>query len=139
MKQRKNWGLNDKSRLTVHKLEGLQGVGLQPESLAERLLVKVSQPALKIKTNSDENLKIYASLIYESTGKQISGSVIMWKLTKKGIVSMIGSRAKLTHLKANAIEESMYLVLDFRTHTYHKHLHHPAIYWIQPSNCGHEA
>jgi len=37
--------------------KGLQGDGLQPENLADRLLVKHSQPASKIETNSDKNFE----------------------------------------------------------------------------------
>jgi len=37
--------------------KGLQGGGLQPETLADRLLVKHVQPASKIETNSDKNLE----------------------------------------------------------------------------------
>eukprot|EP00983_Pelagomonas_calceolata_P123627 1161026-Pelagomonas_calceolata.AAC.9 len=49
------------SQMTVHGhprwVEGLQGVGLQPENLADRLLVKHSHPASKIETSSDGGWK----------------------------------------------------------------------------------
>ena len=42
----------------LHRVyKGLQGDGLQPENLADRLLVKHSQPASKIETNSDKNFE----------------------------------------------------------------------------------
>eukprot|EP00983_Pelagomonas_calceolata_P002429 82030-Pelagomonas_calceolata.AAC.1 len=34
-----------------------RGVGLQPESLADRLLVKQSHPASKVETSSDKNFE----------------------------------------------------------------------------------
>lgn len=46
----------------LFSLEGLQGVGLQPEILADRLLVKLSQPASKIETYSDKHfVNLYES------------------------------------------------------------------------------
>eukprot|EP00983_Pelagomonas_calceolata_P078578 1154308-Pelagomonas_calceolata.AAC.1 len=59
------WSLSD-SQKTIHgirneaiqliRVQGLQRVGLQPENLADRLLVKHSHPASKIGNNSDKNL-----------------------------------------------------------------------------------
>ena len=43
--------------LDIWVTRGLQGVGLQPENLADRLLVKHSQPASQIETNSDKNFE----------------------------------------------------------------------------------
>eukprot|EP00983_Pelagomonas_calceolata_P104338 1159014-Pelagomonas_calceolata.AAC.1 len=45
------------TRPAVHGIrrKGLQGVGLQPENLADRLLAKHSHPPSKIVTNSDKN------------------------------------------------------------------------------------
>jgi len=36
-------------------LKRLKGVGLQPETLADRLLVELSQPASKVETNPDKS------------------------------------------------------------------------------------
>eukprot|EP00983_Pelagomonas_calceolata_P118175 1160479-Pelagomonas_calceolata.AAC.19 len=38
----------------LHGHAGLQGVGLQPKNLADRLLVQHYHPASKIETNSDK-------------------------------------------------------------------------------------
>eukprot|EP00983_Pelagomonas_calceolata_P067750 1149602-Pelagomonas_calceolata.AAC.2 len=46
-------------RLRGEGYKGYKGIGLQLEILADQLLVKFSQPASKIKTNSD---KTYTSL-----------------------------------------------------------------------------
>eukprot|EP00983_Pelagomonas_calceolata_P071842 1151431-Pelagomonas_calceolata.AAC.5 len=46
-----------RSPLSLVKLQGLQGVGLQPENLAGRLLVKHYHPASKIETSSDNNFE----------------------------------------------------------------------------------
>eukprot|EP00983_Pelagomonas_calceolata_P009877 319794-Pelagomonas_calceolata.AAC.1 len=46
----------------MYEVAGLQGVGLQPEILADRLLVKLSQPASKIETYSDKHfVNLYES------------------------------------------------------------------------------
>eukprot|EP00983_Pelagomonas_calceolata_P085270 1156520-Pelagomonas_calceolata.AAC.8 len=50
-------------------LQGLQGVGLQPETLADGLMVKDSQPASKAETNSDKN-KSGLPLIFRYDNKQ---------------------------------------------------------------------
>ncbi|KAF5827164.1 hypothetical protein DUNSADRAFT_1226 [Dunaliella salina] len=47
----------DADMLLDTSIGGLQGVGLQPENLADRLLVKHAQPASKIETNSDKNFE----------------------------------------------------------------------------------
>eukprot|EP00983_Pelagomonas_calceolata_P051205 1142304-Pelagomonas_calceolata.AAC.4 len=74
----------------LHGLQ-LEGVGLQPETLADPLLVKHS-PASKIETNSDNDFEnLYESLFRKAL---ISRSVKMWKLVKKGIKSASGSWAK---------------------------------------------
>ena len=41
----------------VHIITRVTRGGLQPETLADRLLVKQSQPASKIETNSDKNFE----------------------------------------------------------------------------------
>eukprot|EP00983_Pelagomonas_calceolata_P054355 1143657-Pelagomonas_calceolata.AAC.1 len=42
--------------------KGYKGVGLQPKNLADRLLVKLTQPASKIETNSDKKFETFTSL-----------------------------------------------------------------------------
>eukprot|EP00983_Pelagomonas_calceolata_P011162 359590-Pelagomonas_calceolata.AAC.1 len=45
----------------VRVARGYKGFGLQPETLADRLLVKHSHPASKIETNSDKVENPYKS------------------------------------------------------------------------------
>eukprot|EP00983_Pelagomonas_calceolata_P122226 1160886-Pelagomonas_calceolata.AAC.7 len=53
------------TQLGLQRLQGLQGVGLQPETLADQLLVRHSYPASVIETNLTNLLKIGTSLDLE--------------------------------------------------------------------------
>ena len=94
-------------------LQGLQGVGLQPENLADRLLVKHSQPASKIETNSDKNFEN----LHESWFRKAltSRSVRQWNLAKKGIKSVFGSWAKRWNGLKRLMNKSLYFLRSSHT------------------------
>eukprot|EP00983_Pelagomonas_calceolata_P015859 502905-Pelagomonas_calceolata.AAC.4 len=95
--------------------QGLQGVGLQPEALADRLLEKHSQPAAQIETKS-ENIDLRISCIVEA--RQERNTVSVWKTGKthapQSSCSRRGASVQIHKMLQNGIVSSTEALLTLR-------------------------